>query len=299
MTSKEEFENLKKIPLFKDFAEDKVKEFSESFRRVSFKQNEVVFKEDSPGDSIFIIVSGEVVIEKKLDEEGKEFKQLAILMPGDFFGEMSVIGEQKRFAQARARTDLAGYELKRNEFFDFIKNSPESGILLWTEIIKTILRRLQHTSSELTMLYDLSKFIMEPHVSLNEFIAKAIDEIIIHFDGDWNFKVFMYNKFNDELELISSRQKHTKEIPESFSQLQESSGKWLDDFTYRMVFYSRGKPLGHVVFSKSFALSEQEKNELATIFNTISSIMSAAVENIENRLEAQLMEKLKTQKYTI
>lgn len=299
MTNKEEFENLKKISLFKDFAEDKIKEFFESFKQVVFKQNEVVFREDSLGDSIFIIISGEVVIEKKLDEEGMEFKQLAILTTGDFFGEMSVIGKQKRFAQARARTDLVVYELKRNEFFDFIKNSPESGILLFTEIIKTILRRLQHTSSELTMLYDLSKFIMEPQSSVNEFIGKSINEVIAHFEGDWNFKVFVYNKFNDEYELISSRQKHPGEIPESFSQLQKSVSEWLDDFAYRMVFYSRGKPLGHVLFSKSVGLNEQEKNELTTIFNTISSIISAAVENIENRLEAQLIEKLKTQKYTI
>ena len=46
-------------------------------------------------------------------------------------------------------------------------------------------------------------------------------------------------------------------------------------------------------------LSPVEKNNLATIFNTISSILGSAVINIEHQVEAGLMEKLRKTKNTI
>src|SRR3989339_204938 len=96
-----ETNELKDIGIFKNFSAEMLEEFSAYFKRVVHGRGEVVFREKSEGDTIFIIVSGEVVIEKRLDEEGREFKQLAVLGKGEFFGEMAVIDGQSRTAQAR------------------------------------------------------------------------------------------------------------------------------------------------------------------------------------------------------
>jgi len=293
-----EIEILKKILMFKNFSETMLEEFSRTFKRVSYKAGDIIFKEKSEGDTLFIIAAGQVVIEKGLDEAGKEYKPLAILTDGEFFGEMSVLENQTRFAQARAEKDSLLYEIRRAEFFKFIKENPENGTAIFTELVKVIAKRLQHTSSELTMLFDMSNLVMRDYKSAAEFIKLTVEDISIYFEGAWNFQGYSYNQFNEELEEVVSKNAFARESAGMETKGALKSG-WINDFSYLMVFYAHGRPAGYITFSKSSGVSNYEKNNLTTIFNTISSIMGSAIENIEHRTEAALMQQLKTQKYTI
>jgi len=292
-----ETENLKQVPLFRNFSDEMVREFAATFRKSAYKAGEIIFKEKSEGDTLFILLSGQVAIEKGLDETGANFKQLAILSDGEFFGEMSVLEKQTRFAQARAEKDVSLYEIKRDEFFDFIKGHPENGIAIFTEIVRVIAKRLQHTSSELTMLFDMSRLVLRDHKSPAEFIERTIKEICIYFEGAWNFYGYAYNPFNDEFDPVVVKESFSGPAPEEVK--GEPVNGWLGASSYSMVCRAHGKPAGYIVFSKASGVSNYEKNNLSTIFNTISSIMGSAIENIDHRMEAELLEKLKKQRYSI
>ncbi len=289
---------LRTVPLFKNFSDRMLGEFGGVFKRSSFKAGDIIFKEKSVGDTLFILVAGQVIIEKGLDETGHDFKPLAILSSGEFFGEMALLEGSIRFAQARAEKDSSVYEVKRAEFFKFVTEHPENGSAIFTEIVKVISKRLQHTSSELTMLFDMSSLIMQEHKSPAEFIKKTVEEIRIYFDGVWNFNGYAYNQFNEEFEPVVSLERFTRDPLAKEAKGDLRSG-WLNDASYLMVFYAYGKKAGYITFSRSGVISDYEKNNLTTIFNTISSIMGSAIENIEHRMEAALLLKLKTQKYNI
>ena len=62
--------------------------------------NEIIFQEDEPGDSLYLIARGSVKISKK-GWEGQQ-ETLAYLMERDFFGEMALVDSGKRSAQAAA-----------------------------------------------------------------------------------------------------------------------------------------------------------------------------------------------------
>jgi len=310
----QETEILKKIPLFANFSDAMLEEFSRTFKRVAYKAGDVVFREKSVGDTLFIIAAGQVVIEKGLDEAGKDFKPLAILADGEFFGEMSVLENQTRFAQARAEKDTSLYEIKRDELFGFIKKNPENGSAIFTELVRVLSKRLQHTSNELTMLFDMSNLVLKEYKSAAEFIKQTVENICIYFEGNWTFQGYSYNQFNEEFDIVISKgSAGTAEAPKG----PLKSG-WVSPSSYLMVFTTHGRrdPLqgnlptggnrnavpptaGYVTFTKSSAISNYEKNNLTTIFNTISSIMGSAIENIDTRAEAALMQKLKAQRYTI
>lgn len=164
-------EQLKKISLFRDFSEPLLTEFNNYFDVKTYEPETVIFNENDNGDTMFIILSGEIIIEKKLDEENKEFKELAVLSGGEFFGEMAMLENQTRFARARVSKPTTLYAINRNNFFDFMKQSPEAGISIYNGIMRTLLKRLRHTSNELTMLFDLSRQLMVPHKSQSDFLA--------------------------------------------------------------------------------------------------------------------------------
>jgi len=291
-----ETEILKKIPLFRNFSDSMLAEFSRTFKRTSYKAGDVIFKEKSAGDTLFIIASGQVVIEKGLDDTGSAFKPLAILADGEFFGEMSVLEDQTRFAQARAEKDSSLYEIKRDELFKFIRENPENGAAIFTELVRVLAKRLQHTSSELTMLFDMSNLVLREYKSAADFIKLTVEDICIYFEGVWSFHGYSYNQFNDEFDIVVSKGGPGPEAEAARGVLKSG---WVSDTSFRMVFTTHGRPAGYITFSKASGISNYEKNNLATIFNTISSIMGSAIENIDTRAEAALLQKLKAQRYTI
>ncbi len=70
---------------------------------ITQKTGRLIFKEGDKGDSMYIILEGSVDIYAMA--EGQEM-QLAILRPGDFFGEMSLFRDKPRSASARVLKDV-------------------------------------------------------------------------------------------------------------------------------------------------------------------------------------------------
>lgn len=61
---------------------------------------EFLFREGAPGDHMYVVLEGRVLISKQIPGAGEE--ALAILERGDFFGEMALIDREPRSADARA-----------------------------------------------------------------------------------------------------------------------------------------------------------------------------------------------------
>ncbi|MBU2572644.1 MAG: cyclic nucleotide-binding domain-containing protein [Elusimicrobia bacterium] len=285
---KQDVENLKGMAIFKNFSETMLEEFAEFFKQTEYSEKEIIFKERSEGDTLFIIVFGEVVIEKRVEKEEHDFIPLAILGKGEFFGEMAVLEGQVRFAQARASKETMLYAIKRNEFFNFIKKHPDAGISIFTEIMKVILRRLQHTSNELTMLFDMSKLIMGEHKSAATFIAKTVEEISPHLDGSWNINGYMFNRFDGIYDLVISKETFIEDINRKGLKAEDLKNGWLDGNSYLLTFAAYNKVLGYIMLAKSVELSSHEKNNLSTMFGTISSILGPMIANINYWTEAMI-----------
>ena len=65
----------------------------------TYQDGQIIFKEGSSGDWVYVILSGSVEISKKV---GGEKYIIEILGPGEVFGELGFIGGIKRTATARA-----------------------------------------------------------------------------------------------------------------------------------------------------------------------------------------------------
>jgi eukaryotic-like serine/threonine-protein kinase len=65
----------------------------------TYKDKEIIFKEDTVGDELYIIVSGSVVVKK-------EGKTIDIIRSGECFGEMAALSDEKRSATTEADGDI-------------------------------------------------------------------------------------------------------------------------------------------------------------------------------------------------
>jgi CRP-like cAMP-binding protein len=69
-------------------------------RERKLKSGQVLFQEGDPGDAMYVVLGGRILISKHIPGAGEE--ALAFLERGDYFGEMALIDSAPRSAQARA-----------------------------------------------------------------------------------------------------------------------------------------------------------------------------------------------------
>ena len=131
--NKQEF--LRSISLCENMNDDEIKAIAEHCRIKSYKKKNVIFLESDPGNMLYLIYSGRIKI-TKLNEEGNEVI-LTILGDGDYFGEMSLLDDHDRNANAIAMDDVELLTVTKNEFVNLlIHNSTLSLNLLKTFAIR-------------------------------------------------------------------------------------------------------------------------------------------------------------------
>ncbi|MCP4692337.1 MAG: cyclic nucleotide-binding domain-containing protein [Desulfobacterales bacterium] len=103
---------LEQNSLFYGLTREELKKIIERCRRVSFEKDQAIFSEGEFGDTMYVVMEGEVSIQKRIGMGARELKRLT---PGCCFGEMSLLSKEKRSASARATRPTMCIELHRTE----------------------------------------------------------------------------------------------------------------------------------------------------------------------------------------
>jgi len=99
---------------------------------VYFEDKQPVSYQGDPGDTMYIIVEGAVEISQGPRDDRTI---LAVLRPGDFFGETAMIVDQPRTAHAIAVGDAYLFPLSRHEFIEQIQTRPELALYILRGLI--------------------------------------------------------------------------------------------------------------------------------------------------------------------
>jgi CRP/FNR family transcriptional regulator, cyclic AMP receptor protein len=138
---------LKKINLFETLLEPELAKIERIGRSENAAKDAVIFKEGDTGDRCYIILKGEVRISKFIPNIGEE--ALAVLKPGDYFGEMALIDNFPRSAHAIANSDSELYSINKTELDKILILDRELGYKLLWAFTKTLSKRLRETNEKL------------------------------------------------------------------------------------------------------------------------------------------------------
>jgi CRP-like cAMP-binding protein len=141
-----------------------------------------VFREGDPGNEMFIIEAGEIEILRRVRGPAP----LAILEPGDFFGEMAVLEDQPRFASARAKTGCRLLRVDRSAFATLIQDNFEIAVRIMRKLAVRLRRTEQSLQQVGTELTDLKKRLSAQTASLDKMQqesdvppSKAAQEVLL------------------------------------------------------------------------------------------------------------------------
>lgn len=130
---------LGSVPLFSELTEEQLEFVSSHLRRRTYQEREVIVRRDSPGDALFLLISGKVKVSYR-DEEDETI--IAVLQAGDFFGELSLLDGEGRSADVVALEPTEVLILSAADFQTCIQ-SPTIALAL----LKQIAGRLRRATS--------------------------------------------------------------------------------------------------------------------------------------------------------
>jgi uncharacterized membrane protein len=171
-------DTLRLVPIFRTL--DDASTF-EIWRLLAFRQIEAgtaLFQRGDPGDSMFLIESGCVRISVK-DADGHD-ADLADLGPGEFFGEMAILDNQPRSADATVTKPAKLAVLAREDLRSLVRKKPDIAL----GILTAMTQRLRRTDNLLR--HRVSRNANEEDAAHLTMADRAAD-LIAEFGGSWKF----------------------------------------------------------------------------------------------------------------
>ncbi len=130
-------ELLGNVPALAVLSRDDLLDLAASARRRSYAKGQLFFHRDDPGDSLHIIKKGEVRV--ILPSPQGEEVTLALLGPGDFFGELCLLDGVPRSATTIAAKTTETLVIERDRFVQWLQSRPAAAIA----ILAVVGRRLR------------------------------------------------------------------------------------------------------------------------------------------------------------
>jgi CRP/FNR family cyclic AMP-dependent transcriptional regulator len=140
---------LAKYPPFKTFDGGDLTAMGAIGEEKNYAKDELIFDEDSKGDSMYVIKTGAVKILKKVKNQENT---IAVLNPGEFFGEMALLDGQPRSAAVKATTDTTVFMVPLEGYQTLRKDNPHTALKLMDIIIKVLSNRLRQANKNLEVI---------------------------------------------------------------------------------------------------------------------------------------------------
>lgn len=113
-----------------------------------YREASMMFREGEKGDKLYIVLDGRVRISKFIPGVGEE--ALAVLDRGDFFGEMALIDDKPRSADAKAHDgDATVLSIDRATLNEILSMDPHASLQFLNLLCRMISRRLREINEKI------------------------------------------------------------------------------------------------------------------------------------------------------
>jgi len=170
---------LRQTPLFSGLDDDAANSLRSSLTQIELRRGDILFREGDSGDRLYLVVDGKVKLGRS-SPDGRE-NLLAVLGPGQMFGELSLFDPGPRSATATAVTDVTMGSLGHDELSPWLTGHPDVARGLLHQLAAR-LRRTNEVVGDL-VFSDVPGRVAKALLDLSSrFGRKADDGVHVHHD---------------------------------------------------------------------------------------------------------------------
>jgi CRP-like cAMP-binding protein len=143
MSLKQEFELLRRVPMFAEIEPAKLKLLAFMSERVAFDPGKQLMRQGDPADAAYLIIDGEadVIVET---QAGPVI--VATLGANETVGEMAILGDVPRNATVCAKNRLVALRISKDLFMRMVREFPTMAV----SIMQELAQRLDKTNNQLS-----------------------------------------------------------------------------------------------------------------------------------------------------
>jgi len=140
---------LRQVDIFYEIPKTALERVATVCREVVFKKGEIIVKENTPSDELYIITEGivEIIIDPGLLGPASTGETvIANLWPGQTFGEIGLVDRGMRSASARAAADNTTLQaISRDDLIKLCESDDHFGYLLMRNIASDLAFKIRNT----------------------------------------------------------------------------------------------------------------------------------------------------------
>ena len=145
-------ELLERHPLLTHLAPEQIEHIAAAGEVERFEIGEEVVAEGGYGDALYLVLSGKVAV-------SKAEHALAMLEPGEFFGEMSMLEPAPRSATVTAVEPSYLFRLPHAAIQVLLESDPGAATALLIQVVKTLSERLRRANETITSVGELADWL--------------------------------------------------------------------------------------------------------------------------------------------
>ncbi|CAN5784076.1 hypothetical protein BH09MYX1_BH09MYX1_34740 [soil metagenome] len=149
-------DQLARVPFFEGLTRESLSLIAKVTTEEAHALGTRIFQYGDPGDKLFIILEGKVRISREISGMGEE--ALAVLGPGEIFGEMSLLDESPRSADARAHERCRLLVMTKESFDDLLFLHKDLAYEVLWACVRMLSMRLREMNDKLAFLSTSNKF---------------------------------------------------------------------------------------------------------------------------------------------
>lgn len=147
---------LARVPFFEGLTPEALAMIANVTTEEKLESGTRLFQYGDPGDKLYIILEGKVRISREVGGMGEE--ALAVLGPGEVFGEMSLLDESPRSAGAIAHERCRLLVITKDAFDDLLFLHKDLAYEVLWSCVRMLAVRLRETNDKLTFLSTSGRF---------------------------------------------------------------------------------------------------------------------------------------------
>jgi CRP/FNR family cyclic AMP-dependent transcriptional regulator len=132
---------LQNVECFKHLSAEELAEVEACAVLHSYPKDRVIVNKGDEANALYVLIEGELAVYLTDDEEGRGIV-LNTLQPGDYFGELGLLGEEHRTASVKSLSQAKVASIERAAFLEFIAERPEFAL----DIIRNLVKRVSALS---------------------------------------------------------------------------------------------------------------------------------------------------------
>lgn len=314
--------NLKEFDLFQKFSNITLARLQNMVKEKVLQEDEVIFREGEAGDALYIIAEGEVAIRRFIDQFSGRMKTIAIIEKGDFFGEMAIFDDKPRSATAMSSKKSILLALKKEDFWKVIHEEPATAVMKLLGMNRVMADRLRVANQNFITTYEIGQ-IVSTVKNLPDLIEMTLEQLSSAVDKSDAGFFALYDEFAGVFTITARKGAEAEKINEQ--ELTEGDSIVKDILINKRSIYIQntddsklypdlvkksydGKSLivSPVVWDDKllgiiFVISFKEYNAFnqanKLLIGTIARQISAAINDLKNKVEEENRKKLQEKKY--